>query len=177
MALQEGIHLEPDPVWTERYEAERERVEAASGDQLLGVFHVGSTAIPDLPGKPALDVLAVYETGAAMRGAAETLAEGAFELTADEDETILVIRWEQDSAVFVKMHLAGDEKATNQLLFREYLREHPAARREYEAVKREAAEQHPDDPQAYTQAKSEVVRSLLSAAREAGYDERLPPFL
>jgi len=177
MDLREGIGLEPDPVWTEQYQEERERVEAASGEALLGVYHVGSTAIPDVPGKPALDVLAVYEAYEPMRAAAESLADGEFELTSDDDETILLIRWEAERAVFVKMHLAGDEKATNQLLFREYLRDHPKARREYEEAKRDAAAAHPDDPQAYTAAKSDVVQSLLAEAEAAGYDEDLPAFL
>jgi len=201
MDLRERITFEPDPVWTDRYEAERERVEAASGGGLLGVFHVGSTAIAGVPGKPALDVLAVYEDYESMRAAAETLAEsgngseadgesedegdgadrdndeGGFELASDDGEAILLIRWEGDSAVFVKMHLAGDEKATNQVLFREYLRDNPGAREEYTAAKREAREAHPEDPQAYTAAKSEVVGSLLADAREAGYDEDLPAFL
>jgi len=54
MDLRERITLLPDPVWTDRYEAERERVRDASDEGLLGVFHVGSTAVPDLAGKPAL---------------------------------------------------------------------------------------------------------------------------
>jgi len=177
MDLREGITLEPDPVWTERYETERRLVEKASGDGLLGVFHVGSTAIPDVPGKPALDVLAVYEEYESMREAAETIAGEEYELTSDEDDCILLIRWESDSAVFVKMHLRGDEKARNQILFREYLCENPEPRRRYERVKREAAEDHPEDPRAYTEAKADVVSDLLEQAQEEGYDDRLPAFV
>lgn len=177
MDLREGIRLESDPVWTDRFETEREHVLEVSGDDLLGVFHVGSTAIPGVDGKPALDVLAVYDDRTAMDDAAAALADGDFEVHGDEDDCCVVIRWEDEWAVFVKLHLAGDEKATNQVLFREYLRDHPEARREYEAVKREAAERHPEDPMAYTEAKADVVQSLLTAAREAGYDERLPAYL
>lgn len=176
MSLKEEIQLEPDPVWTDKFETESDRVTAASGEGLLGVFHVGSTAIPDVPGKPALDVLAVYEDSDSMAAAASRLAEEDFELTRQSAEATLLIRWEGESAVFVKMHCPDDQKVRNQLLFTEYLCDHPEARREYEAVKRRAAENHPEDPQAYTEAKADVVQSLLEDARAAGYADRLPEF-
>lgn len=177
MDVRERITLEPDPVWTDRYEKERERVLTASDDRLLGVFHVGSTAIPDLPGKPALDVLAVFTDYDAMRSTAEILADGEYELERDETDCVLVIDWRDDHAVFIKMHTRDDEKVRNQLVFRDYLRETPEARREYERSKRKAADAHPEDPQAYTRAKAPVVRSLVERAHEQGYAERLPEFV
>lgn len=168
------VTLEPDPVWPDRYEAERKRVREASGDRLLSVFHVGSTAIPDLPGKPALDVIAVYEDEGSLSAAAEALTDGgAYER--ERDSTVLV-RWDDEYVVFVKMHTRDDEKVRNQLAFRECLRENPDARREYERVKREAAAEHPEDLEAYTKAKSDVVSSILERARDEGYYERLPEF-
>jgi GrpB-like predicted nucleotidyltransferase (UPF0157 family) len=171
------VRLEPDPVWTDRYERERERIEAASGEGLLGVFHVGSTAVPDLPGKPELDVLAVYEAYEPMRTAAEAIAGDRFELSTDDGECIVLSRWSDGRAVFLKLHVQGDERAGNQLLFREYLRENTDARREYETAKREAAATHREDPRAYIDAKTGTVLSLLADAREAGYAERLPSFV
>lgn len=167
----------PDPVWTDQYEAERERIQEASGDQLLGVFHVGSTAISDLPGKPALDVIAVFTDHESMRAAADPLTEEGYELEHDEPDCVVVIHWGDDRAVFIKMHTRDDQKVRNQLLFRAYLRENSEARREYERVKREAAAEHSEDPEAYTQAKDDVVRSLLERAREEGYAEGLPEFV
>ncbi len=176
MDLRERFALEPDPVWTDRYEEERRRILDVADDGLLGVFHVGSTAIPDVPGKPALDVLAVFEGDGSMRAAASGLADGEYELEHEAADSMLVVRWNDDHAVFVKLHTRDDEKVRNQLLFREYLRETPEARREYERVKREAVAAHPDDPEAYTEAKADVVGTLLERARDQGYAERLPEF-
>jgi len=177
MDPREEVRLEPDPVWTDRYERERERIETASGEGLLGVFHVGSTAIPGVPGKPELDVLAVYEAYEPMRTAAETIAGDSFELSADDGGCIVLSRWTDGRAVFLKLHVQGDERVENQLLFREYLRENADARREYEATKREAAAANREDPKAYIEAKTDTVSSLLADARAAGYTERLPSFV
>lgn len=169
-----GVTFESDPFWPDRFEAERERVEDASEDGLLGVFHVGSTAVREVPGKPALDVIAVYEDDGSMEAAAETLVEkDGFERPA---ESTVVVRWEAEYAVFVKLHTRDDEKVRAQLAFRDYVRENPDARREYARAKREAADEHDDDLEAYTKAKSDVVESILDRARDAGYYDRLPAF-
>jgi len=68
-----NVTFTADPYWPHRYEAERERIQDVSDDRSLGVFHVGSTAIPDVPGKPALDIVAVYDDEESMVTAIERL--------------------------------------------------------------------------------------------------------
>ncbi|WP_181813888.1 GrpB family protein [Halopelagius longus] len=169
-----NVTFESDPYWPERYEDERERLLEVAGDRLLGVFHVGSTAIRDLPGKPALDIVAVYTDEESVQTAAEKLDEReGYERESDST----VVRWEDEYAVFVKLHAQDDQRVRNQLVFREYLRENPDARNEYERIKRTALEEHPEDLETYTKAKSEVVASILERARKEGYEERLPGFV
>jgi GrpB-like predicted nucleotidyltransferase (UPF0157 family) len=176
MEPHEPMALLDDPVWTDRFEHERDRVELLAADGLLGVCHVGSTAIPDVAGVPCLDVLAVYEDEAAVSTAAAALSVGAYDLDHESEGCAVVTRWGEDHAVFCKLHRRGDERVRNQLLFRDYLRETPAARRRYEAVKREAHAEHPEGASEYTAAKHEVVTELLGEARERGYGADLPGF-
>jgi len=175
-ALKErNVTLTSDPYWPDRYETESERVKDASDSRLLDVFHVGSTAIPDVPGKPALDIIAVYENEDAMETAIEQLTDD--DRYEQEGDSTVLIRWADEYAVFVKMHTRNDEKVRSQLLFRDYLRENSDARAEYTRVKQEAAENHPEDLEAYTKAKSETVQSILEQAQEEGYAKRLPDFV
>ncbi|WP_256468566.1 GrpB family protein [Halorussus gelatinilyticus] len=51
----------------------RDRIREAAGAGLLGVFHVGSTAVEGLPAKPVVDVLGVFEDYDAARGVADAL--------------------------------------------------------------------------------------------------------
>lgn len=173
---EDGITLERDPVWNDRYKSERDRVKAASDEGLLDVFHIGSTAIPGVPGKPMLDVMPVYTDCEAMRAAADRLVDKEFELEHDGPDCLVVLRREEEYLVAIRMHPIDADQWRPMLIFREYLTENPDAREEYARVKREAADEHPDDMGAYTQAKTEVVRSLMKKARDAGYEERLPPF-
>ena len=176
----EDITFREDPVWRERYEREAKRVRGAAVDGLLGVHHVGSTAIPGIPGKPALDVLAAFESFDPMAETAERIVErhGEFELFSESDTSTLVINWADDHAVFLRMHTMEDwDKVRNQILFREYVCDHDDARREYEEVKREALAEHADDPGDYTKAKTDVVVDIIERAQDAGYEERLPDYL
>lgn len=173
---EEGITLEPDPIWKDRYESERDRIKEASNEGLLDVFHIGSTAIPGVPGKPVLDVMPVYTDDEAMRATSDHLVEKSFELEHDADDTIVVLRREEEFVVAVRMHTINAEQWRPMLIFREYLTENPDARKVYARIKREAADEHPDDMEAYTRAKTEVVRSLMEKARNAGYEECLPAF-
>jgi GrpB-like predicted nucleotidyltransferase (UPF0157 family) len=43
-------------LWTDLYQQERERISAAIGDLVIGIEHIGSTAIPGIKAKPILDI-------------------------------------------------------------------------------------------------------------------------
>jgi GrpB-like predicted nucleotidyltransferase (UPF0157 family) len=47
---------DPDPRWPEAFQAENRRLQAALADEALEIQHIGSTAIPTLPGKDIIDI-------------------------------------------------------------------------------------------------------------------------
>lgn len=170
------VDLEPhDPVWFERFERQRARLRRLAPDPLLAVFHVGSTAVPDLVAKPALDVLVVFP---GYEGAAELAArlDGAeFEWKRDDPDWLLCSRGvEHGYRVHVHLRPRDVQAWRDQVVFREFLREDASARAEYERTKRRAAREHAGDEGAYTDAKAETVLDLLERAREAGYGDRVP---
>lgn len=168
------IELEQGLVLTEQFETVREHIETVSGESLLGVFHIGSTAIPDLAAKPMVDVLAVYSGSESAREVAETLVRDGYTLRKDEPEWIQLVGTVDRYDVFVHFRPEDSDVWRDQLVVREYLRENPEARREYERVKLTAVEQYEDRPEEYTAAKDDVVRTLEDRAYEEGFDERIP---
>ncbi|MEZ3115914.1 GrpB family protein [Halobaculum sp. MBLA0147] len=166
------MDLADDPVWTERFERAREYVETHTDP--LDVFHIGSTAIPDLAGKPELDVLGVYEDVDAVRAAGDALVAGGDEWErTDADDVVVVYRRDPPAGEFLRLHTVADDAVRQQLAVREYLRADADARRRYERVKRSAADEH-DEFESYQSAKRATVETLLAEAREAGHFERLP---
>lgn len=163
-----------DPAWRERFQVVRERIREAD-DDLLGVFHVGSTAVEDLAAKPVVDVLAVFGDYDAASGVADALVAGEYDRQRDDPDWLVVSRTDGQSVV-VHLRPREADRWRDQLVFREYLRENPDARSEYEEAKRAAAAEHPDDVGAYTAAKNETIRELEARAHEEGYGDRVPEF-
>jgi GrpB-like predicted nucleotidyltransferase (UPF0157 family) len=66
----------------------------------------------------------------------------------------------------------GSLEAEQHLLFRDYLRSHPEAARDYAVLKRRLAAEHSQNREAYTEGKAELVRAILDMAHNERKSER-----
>ncbi|MDQ2687999.1 MAG: GrpB family protein, partial [Armatimonadota bacterium] len=66
------------------------------------------------------------------------------------------------------LHMAepGGEFWNDELLFRDYLRDHPDEARRYEQLKHDMAQKHRFERTQYTASKSEYILSVLNKARK-----------
>ncbi|MET8759376.1 GrpB family protein [Lentzea sp. NPDC004782] len=161
-----------DPSWAIRAQAERDQLHELLGPWLVdGIEHVGSTAIPGLAAKPIVDLQAsVTSLDTVVTGASEILrANGWAYVPPELDQR----PWRR---FFVKpdpsgqrreahLHLiqAGHHRWTDQLRFRDALRDDPAKAQQYEALKRHLAQTAGHDREAYTEGKAAFVASVLKA--------------
>jgi GrpB-like predicted nucleotidyltransferase (UPF0157 family) len=169
--------VEYDPLWAERYESAAEAVGDALGERLERTEHIGSTSVPGLAAKPIVDLRAMVEPGADLDDCAATIeAETDFRYHSDLRHWKFLRKPGRDDRVLAyNLHLTHvhREEWRKNVLLREYLREHPEAREEYAAVKRAAAERHPENIAAYTDEKADFIERCVEAARAEGLDERL----
>jgi GrpB-like predicted nucleotidyltransferase (UPF0157 family) len=160
-----------DPRWPALFEQEAERLRTALDPWLIvGLEHFGSTAIPNLSAKPIIDILI------AVRSLAEARASFVERL-----QKLDYVYWaenpKQDRMFFVKgmppfgsrrthhVHVTElDGEMWRRLTFRDYLRTHPAEARNYEQLKRRLATEHPTDREAYTDAKSAYIETVMRKA-------------
>jgi GrpB-like predicted nucleotidyltransferase (UPF0157 family) len=146
------------------------------GRYLAGpIEHVGSTAVPGLRAKPVIDIMAGVESLDASRGAIEALAVLGYH---DWPYKAELMHWFcKPSADHRTHHLHlvpfGSALWRERLAFRDCLLDDPAARAEYTALKDTLAARFPDDREAYTEAKGELVRRIVALKRERdrSYDE------
>jgi GrpB-like predicted nucleotidyltransferase (UPF0157 family) len=172
MADQKVALADSDPVWADRFDQQRAVVEELLRPWLTApVEHVGSTSVPGLRAKPVIDMLAPVSSLPLAREALPVLAEAGW-LYWPEDPCGHYRLWllrPRPEARTHHLHVieAGHPHARALLAFRDALRADDGLRSEYASLKDRLAEQHPDNRNAYTNAKAAFVERAL---RQAGID-------
>jgi GrpB-like predicted nucleotidyltransferase (UPF0157 family) len=124
-----------DPAWPEWFATERERLQEALGDLLVTeVQHIGSTAIPGMPAKPILDLMAgvaSLDDGAAAAGALAPLGYSFHPHRVD------AVHYVHPDAPPSGLHLTmpGSDLWRERLAFRDAVRADPALAAEYAELK------------------------------------------
>lgn len=154
------VIVSPDPSWGPAYERLAVLIRAALGDRVIALHHVGSTAVPDLPAKPVIDIDLVVAGPENESSYVPDLQHAGFRLHAREPG------WHQHRLFkyrgpFAHLHVFGPDcpELIRHLLFRDWLIEHREDRDRYAEAKREAAGQH-GDAQLYTELKGPTVREI-----------------
>lgn len=170
----EAVEIVPaDPRWPELAAAEISRLERALAPRLVaGIHHVGSTSVPGLEAKPILDLLA-----------------GIRDHTPDPDPALTALGWHlvpveldgqpwrrfyvlpKNGKRYAHLHLVVPTSPPFRvfLTFRDQLRADPETTRAYAALKRELAERHRTDREAYTRAKASFIEGVLALAESRGH--------
>ncbi len=165
------IRIEPyDPRWPSMFEEDRRRILEAVGEYVSAVVHIGSTSVPGLAAKPIIDVMVAIKSLADAPACVAPLAAIGYEYV-PKYETVMPERryFRRGPHGAGTHHLHMVERSSEfwevHLLFRDYLRSHAEAAAEYEKLKRDLAAEHGSDRGAYTDAKTDFIKSSIEKAR------------
>lgn len=162
-----------DPRWPLMFEAERALLQAVLARWLAGpIEHVGSTAIPGMPAKPVIDIMAsVGSLDAARAAIGEAGKAGYIHFPYRPDE----MHWFcKPSAAFRTHHLhlvpLGSRRWIECLAFRDAIRGDEALAVEYAALKHALAGRFKFDREAYTEGKTPFVERVLRGRGADAHD-------
>ncbi|MCK5116124.1 MAG: GrpB family protein [Candidatus Aegiribacteria sp.] len=157
--------VDHDPGWADLFTAECKILLSALDGLIVDVQHVGSTAVPDLPAKPVLDIAIAVQTLNLLRALKEQLTGVGYIYRGDggNDGGHLFIRESSPDVRAVHLHVVerSDSQWKNYLLFRDTLRNDAAVRRKYADFKKDLAWKFPDDRESYTSGKNEFIQGVL----------------
>jgi GrpB-like predicted nucleotidyltransferase (UPF0157 family) len=176
--LQEEIAIVPyDPRWPQMFRQEKEHLLSCfSSDLIRRIEHFGSTAVPGLAAKPIVDMLvevcALQTARLEIAPALEAQGYDYFWRPTSDDDGAPFYAWfiRRDPVTRARTHHIHMVEADftyhwEQLLFRDYLIEHPELASEYERLKRRLASEHRNDRVAYTNGKTEFVARVMKEAK------------
>ncbi|MBU4031828.1 MAG: GrpB family protein [Candidatus Thermoplasmatota archaeon] len=166
------IHLvDYDPSWPPLFQREKKRLLSILGNAtILRIEHFGSTAIPGIRAKPTIDILIELVAGASVDEIHEKMVGSGYIRMVEQEDHVMFVRGYspqglEKESFHIHMYPEGHGKISDSILFRDYLREHPEAAREYQVLKEELALKYRNDREAYTEGKGEFVKNILKHVR------------
>ena len=157
------VLVEYDPNWPQRFEFEKERIEAALAGHALFIEHIGSTSVVGLVAKPIIDICLVVEDSSDEAAYVPDLEAAGYELRVREPD------WHEHrmlrtAARDVHLHVftVGSPEIDRHLAFRDRLRANDADRELYASTKRALAQRDWPAMQHYADAKTDVVEEILA---------------
>ncbi len=169
-AIHEPVALHAhDASWPARFAEEKARLLALFPAVLINVQHIGSTAVHGLAAKPIIDILAGVESMAVAASLSSDLCDAGYTTSAEFNATLTDRQWFMRWADGHRTHhlhvvVHGGSVWQQRLRFRDALRSSAALSARYAALKSSSAALHPNDREAYTEAKAGFVRAVIDGA-------------
>ncbi len=162
-----------NPSWSSTFEQLKLVYQACLQDLVLAIEHVGSTSVVGLAAKPIIDIDLVVENEAAMKKVIAQLSTLGYQHRGDlgivgreafgrtSEKTPQVASEREWPAHHLYACLKGSTPLRNHLLFRDYLRAHPAKVSEYTQLKKQLAALYPTNMEEYVAGKTGFITSIL----------------
>ncbi len=127
------VVLPYNPDWPKIFEAESQKIKNVLGDNCIAVHHVGSTSVPGLSAKPVIDMILVIKDPEKVTQQLESLgfkSKGEYNIP-------MRLYFNRSKGIDTNLHVYEDSHPEIELnlLFRDYLRDHPEMREEYASLK------------------------------------------
>ena len=166
MVTKHVIVLPYDEQWKKDFLMIKDELTSALGQLAMGIEHIGSTSVEGLSAKPIIDIDVVIKDYNVLEEVVSALKvigyrhEGDLGITGRE-----AFKYEGKEHLR-KHHLyvcpVDSPELKRHIAFRDYLRTHSEAVREYSYIKEEGAKQYPDDIERYIEHKSPFIEKIYT---------------
>jgi len=160
------VVLPYDEQWKQDFLKIKAELANALGQLAIGIEHVGSTSVQGLSAKPIIDIDVVIKGYTILEDVISALGEIGYQ---HEGNLGIVGReaFKYDGKEHLKMHHLyvcpeDSPELRKHIAFRDFLRVHPEAVREYSRIKEEGAKQYPNDIERYIEHKSPFIEKIYA---------------
>ena len=138
----------------------------ALGQLAIGIEHVGSTSVQGLSAKPIIDIDVIIKDYTVLENVVSALGKIGYH---HEGNLGIVSReaFKYDGKEHLRKHHLyvcpkDSPELKRHIVFRDYLRLHPEAVREYSRIKEEGAKKHPYDIEKYIEYKAPFIEGIYA---------------
>lgn len=144
---------------------EKEELETLLGNSILGVEHIGSTAIPGILAKPCIDVqigVGLMRNGKKLIPILENHGYEWKRNFGRLDQHILLVKGGDVRTHYIHIVKYKGKIWKDRIFFRDYLNSHQNILKRYERLKINSVKKHPTSRTGYTDEKTEFVRKIMN---------------
>ncbi len=168
--VREPVSLVPhNPEWEFMYEKEAQTLKETLDGVVIDIHHIGSTAVPNLAAKPIIDMIATVPRLPDFEKCIEPLEDIGYIYTAypPNGNRRFFRKGKPGEQRTHHLHIVEHDTKTveERLIFRDILRNNPKAREAYFHLKIELAKEFKYARTMYSEAKSDLINSVLDGAR------------
>ena len=165
------IISEHDPAWADFYRAEKDLLTERFGDLLVRISHIGSTAVKGLAAKPTVDILLEVQSTSSGDMVRRIASDCGYLVMAETFEPEYRLdpckgytpQGFAEKVFHLHIRYPGD---WDELVFCEFLKQHPEKAQEYAQLKIGLQKRFKHNRDAYTEAKGDFIRECVALARK-----------
>ncbi|WP_163539867.1 GrpB family protein [Gracilibacillus sp. YIM 98692] len=156
-----------DEAWPEKYLEASEEIKTVLGQELLYLYHIGSTSIPGMAAKPIIDILAEVQDIQRIDDYNNEMVKQGYTPKGEngiEGRRYFVKGNDEERTHHVHIFETGSKEIIKHLAFREYLTYHEQDMERYKKVKEDLAEKYPENVKLYQEEKASLIDELNQKA-------------
>ena len=166
MATKHVVVLPYDKQWKQDFLMIKDELTSALGQLAIRIEHIGSTSVAGLSAKPIIDIDVVIKDYTVFEDVVSALGDIGYQHSGDLGIVGREAFKYEGKDHLRKHHLyvcpADSPELKRHIAFRDYLRTHPEAVREYSRIKEEGAKQYPYDIERYIEHKSSFIEKIYA---------------
>ena len=153
-----------DPAWPILYREEEERIREGFGTHLVRIEHIGSTAIPGLPGKSIVDILVVIDSDNNAESCKKILDGLDYQYVDRPDQYYFRRSTGETTGFHLHMTTPDNKFWKERVAFRDYLLAHPGDKENYIQLKKDLIKEFGNDKRVYREGKNDFMADITNKA-------------
>lgn len=156
------VVVDYDPRWEQQFQSEAKQIKAILKENCIAVHHIGSTSVKGLRAKPIIDIMPVVRDISLVDIHNRELEALGYESKGEygiPGRRFFIKGGDNRSHHIHFFEVTNRAEIIRHLAFRDYLRSHPDAAREYAGLKAALAEAFPYDIDGYCSGKDAFVKA------------------
>ncbi len=155
--------------WKEKFENEAELIKMILKSEIIDIYHIGSTSIPNMSAKPIIDIMVSVHSIDDIDQFNQQFRESGYIPMGEHGIPLRRFFYKEENGIRVAHIHIFDQKSADierHLNFRDYMITHPIEALQYSQLKETLAKKYPTDMESYIQGKHDFIQEMDRKAAE-----------